>query len=370
MWVVVLTALSWVVGWYHGKNAPSEIDTTEVAITEAVTYVSGGCFWCTESDYEKIDGVIDAVSGYMGGDLDSPSYKQVAGGIGGHRETVKVTYNPERVSYRRLALELFRETDPTDAGGSFYDRGHQYTSALYYKTNEEREIAEGVVALIEERGMFSKPIATAIEEVGTFWIAEDYHQDYYKKSLSPYKRYRKASGRDAFIQSIWGSGEYDDIFDDPSKSSVSKWDTYVKPSDSILKKTLTSIQYKITQKDGTERPFDNEYWDNHEDGIYVDVVSGEPLFSSTEKFDSGTGWPSFLRPIDYDFVTEHDDFKLIRRRTEIRSKYADSHIGHILLDGPVSNDKIRYCMNSAALRFVPVDDLEKEGLGEYMHFFN
>ena len=148
------------------------------------------------------------------------------------------------------------------------------------------------------------------------------------------------------------------------------FENFQKPNDEVLKETLTSLQYHVTQKEGTETSFQNEYWDNHEEGIYVDVVSGEPLFSSTDKFDSGTGWPSFLKPLDYDFVTEHKDFKLIIPRTEIRSKYADSHLGHIILDGPIENDKIRYCMNSASLRFVPKAELEYEGLGEYLSLFN
>jgi len=149
-----------------------------------------------------------------------------------------------------------------------------------------------------------------------------------------------------------------------------EWIDYEKPDDQALLETLTALQYKVTQKEGTERPFQNEYYDNHAEGIYVDVVSGEPLFSSTEKFDSGTGWPSFLKPIEYGFVTEHDDYKLIYRRTEIRSRFADSHLGHILLDGPVSNDKVRYCMNSAALRFVPKEELDSQGLGDYIYLFS
>lgn len=367
--IVVILVSIWVLGWYQGKTAPSLPDTVTTIEGEKVAYFAGGCFWCTESDYEKILGVKDVVSGYMGGNVDNPSYKQVSGGGTGHREAVKVVYDPNRVTYRQLAYELLRETDPTDSGGSFYDRGHQYTSAIYFETDEEKQIAEEVIKKIEEEKVFDKPITTSVELAGVFWLAEDYHQNYHKKNPLQYKYYRNGSGRDDFIESVWGSRMYEDFFKDLQKKSASRWENFQKPDDETLKKTLTPIQYKITQKDGTERSFQNEYWDNHEEGIYVDVVSGEPLFSSTDKFDSGTGWPSFLKPIDYDFVTEHDDYKLFVKRTEIRSKYADSHLGHIILDGPIENDKIRYCMNSASLRFVPKEELESLGLGEYLDLF-
>ena len=357
---VLFIVTAWTYRWYMGKTAPSMPDDAVINKDEKVAYVAGGCFWCTESDYEKIIGVKDVISGYMGGHIDNPSYNQVAGGESGHREVVKIVYDPNKMSYRRIALELLRETDPTDAGGSFYDRGHQYTSAIYYQTEEEKKIAEEIIRAVEERGVFDKPIATSIEAAGTFWVAEEYHQDYYKKNPVQYNYYRKGSGRDAFIES--------DLFEE-QETTMSKWKQYQKPDEEALRKMLSPLQYKITQQEGTERAFDNEYWDNHEEGIYVDIISGEPLFSSTDKFDSGTGWPSFLRPLDKSFVTEHQDYKLIVPRTEIRSRYADSHLGHIILDGPEDNDKIRYCMNSAALRFVPKEELEQEGLGEYLDLF-
>jgi len=367
--IVVVFSLSWISNWYDGKVSPSIEDVSSGNVDIAVAYVAGGCFWCTESDFEKLEGVSKAVSGYMGGEVENPSYNMVVQGNTGHREMVKVYYDPNIITYRRLVLELLRETDPTDPGGSFYDRGYQYTSAIYYLTESERQIAEDVIAEVESRNIFDKPIVTAVEPAGIFWIAEDYHQDFSKDSTIRYNVYRKGSGRDAFIRSIWGSGEYDDLFEDTDLDYDNKWANYQKPEDDKLKEILTPLQYKITQKEGTEKPFDNEYWNNHDEGIYVDIVSGEPLFSSTDKFDSGTGWPSFLKPININFVTEHDDYKLIVKRTEIRSKYADSHLGHIILDGPESNDYIRYCMNSAALKFIPKDELENEGLEEYLYLF-
>jgi peptide methionine sulfoxide reductase msrA/msrB len=352
-----------------GKTAPSGLDSAETEAGEAIAYFAGGCFWCVESDYEKLPEVKDVISGYMGGDIENPSYNQVSSGGTKHREAVKVVYDPTKTNYRELVLHLLRHTDPTDAGGSFFDRGRQYTSAIYYQTEEERLIAEEVIKELEERGVFEGPIATAIEPAGTFWVAEKYHQDYYKKNKIRYKYYRDGSGRDRFIDSVWGDGAHDDLFKD-NIEAASSWYDFKNPTDEELKNTLTPIQYKVTQKEGTETPFENEYWNNHEEGIYVDIVSGEPLFSSTDKFDSGTGWPSFLKPIDKDFVTEKQDYKLIIPRTEIRSKYADSHLGHIILDGPVENDKIRYCMNSAALRFVTKEKMTEEGYEEFLYLFN
>ena len=396
--LIIIVALTfagmWVYSWYLGKVAPSVADSVETHVStvevsdtvgavqqedvvesiQAVAYFAGGCFWCTESDYEKVPGVIEAVSGYMGGTIDGPSYSQVVQGNTGHREIVKVVYDPQTVGYRRLVLELFRETDPTDAGGTFYDRGYQYTSAIYYQNDTEKQIAEAVIQELEKRNIFEKQIVTSIESVSTFWVAEKYHQDYYKKNPVQYKYYRKGSGRDAFIESVWGDGKNNDLFEttqmeEETAENNSPWNMFVKQSDEYLKETLTPLQYKVTQQEGTEKPFQNEYWDNHEEGIYVDIISGEPLFSSTDKFDSGTGWPSFLKPISKDLVTEHPDNILWYQRIEIRSTIADSHLGHIILDGPVTNDLIRYCMNSAALLFVSKDALEEEGYGAYLYLF-
>jgi peptide methionine sulfoxide reductase msrA/msrB len=352
--IILIVAGFFGYNWYKGKTSPSVADKGAIEAGEGIAYFAGGCFWCVESDYEKLPEVKDVVSGYMGGTIDNPSYNQVSSGNTGHREAVKVVYDPSKTTYRDLVLHLLKHTDPTDAGGSFYDRGEQYASAVYYQNDEEKLIAENVIKEVNESNVFDKPIVTSIEPAGTFWLAEKYHQDYYKKNSLRYNYYRKGSGRDAFIESVW-------------EDSI--WKNFQKPSDEELKETLTPLQYKVTQKEGTERAFNNEYFDNHEDGIYVDVVSGEPLFSSTDKFDSGTGWPSFLKPIDKDFVTEHSDYKLIIKRTEIRSKYADSHLGHIILDGPESNNKIRYCMNSAAMRFVPRESMETEGYADFLYLF-
>lgn len=344
----------------------------EIRIGESRTAIlAGGCFWCVESDLEKLEGVIDVVSGYSGGEGIDPTYDDYA--EKGHREVVEVTYDALQLSYAKLIEYFIKHIDPTDSGGSFHDRGAQYSPAIYYKNDEEKNTAEEIIASINALSVYEKPLALALLPEVTFYPAEEYHQDYYKKNTLKYGFYRTASGRDAFVERAWGkdASRFTIVKNDMTgTTSPSAWETFTKPEVSELKSSLTDIQYKVTQKDGTEAPFKNEYWDNEEEGIYVDVVSGEPLYSSKDKYDSGTGWPSFVRPIDDSFIVKKDDSSFFTTRTEVRSRYADSHLGHVFPDGPSDRGGLRYCMNSAALRFVPLRDMEKEGYGDYISLFN
>lgn len=351
-------------------NADEKMPVSSKQGRTEIATLAGGCFWCTESDLEKLDGVIDVVSGYSGGKLKQPTYKQVASGKTEHIEVIQVTYDPDVVSYEAVLDQLFRHMDPTDALGSFVDRGPQYRPAIFYHNEQQKQIATQFMAQVDELGIYQKPLNTELIKFEKFWPAENYHQDYAKNNKIRYNYYRYASGRDAYLDQIFG----DDRESNPvtlrqmiEQSKGAK--RYLKPSQDKIKASLNELQYYVTQEDGTERPFDNEYWDNKKAGIYVDVVTGEPLFSSTDKYRSGTGWPSFTQPISDAFVITTTDYKLIYPRTEVRSKFGDSHLGHVFKDGPEPTG-LRYCMNSAAMRFVAKEDMKKEGYAEYLYLFD
>lgn len=311
--------------------------------TKLATF-AGGCFWCTEAEFDSREGVVSAVSGYTGGSVERPTYKQVCAGTTGHVEAVQVRYDPSKVSYEDLLEIYWMHVDPTDAGGQFADRGPQYRSVIFHHDEEQRRAAERSKAALEASGIFDRPIVTEIRPATTFYPAEEYHQDYHRTCSINYKLYRAGSGRDGFVKDVWKNG--------------------AKPPRTML----SPMQYEVTQRCGTEPPFMNAYWNEHREGIYVDVVTGEPLFSSTDKFDSGSGWPSFTRPIGDGSVVERSDRSHGMTRVEVRSAGGDSHLGHVFPDGPKPTG-LRYCINSAALRFVPKEDLEKEGYGRYRKLF-
>ncbi|UOQ85824.1 peptide-methionine (R)-S-oxide reductase MsrB [Gracilibacillus salinarum] len=308
---------------------------------------AGGCFWCMVQPFDEQPGILQVVSGYTGGDKPNPTYEEVCTNTTGHREAVEITYDPNIYSYQKL-LELFwQQIDPTDPGGQFNDRGESYKTAIYYTNEKQKELAEQSKQALEASGKFNQPIVTDILPAKPFYPAEEKHQDYYKKQNFHYQLYKKGSGRADFIKKHWGKH-------------------YSKDE---LKKILSPVQYHVTQENGTERPFQNEYWNNEQEGLYVDVVSGEPLFSSKDQYDAGCGWPSFTKPLNRHSINENMDTSHGMRRIEVRSDHADSHLGHVFDDGPMDKGGMRYCINSAALRFIPKDQLKNEGLEEFLPLF-
>lgn len=307
---------------------------------------AGGCFWCMVAPFRGLPGVLKVVSGYIGGNTRNSTYEEVCRKDTGHYEAVQITFEPDVLSYKTLLDVFWRQIDPADPGGQFFDRGPSYRTAIFYHSDEQKLLAEASRQALEASGRFGAPVVTSILPAGEFWPAEDYHQDFHKKNPAHYRRYRQGSGREQFMRENWS------VNIDPA----------------ILKKNLTPLEYHVTRENGTEAPFQNKYWNETREGIYVDLITGQPLFTSRDKFDAGCGWPNFTRPLQNDLIEERADRSHGMLRTEVRSKLSDSHLGHVFDDGPEPTGR-RYCINSAALRFIPLEEMEQKGYGRFLGLF-
>ena len=307
-------------------------------------WLAGGCFWGIEEYFSRIEGVYDVTSGYANGKTEDPSYQEVIRGSG-HAETVHILYDPKILDLDTLLDYYFRVIEPTVLNRQGNDVGEQYRTGIYYKNESDLAVIQEVIKREQEN--YEEPIVTEVLPLDNFYLAEEYHQDYLKKNPNGY------------CHVDFG------VLDEGPEIRVNPAN-YSKPSDEVLKATLTDAQYRVTQLNETERAFTNEYFDNHDPGLYVDVATGEPLFTSTDKYDSGCGWPSFVAPIDPDVIVEKTDESFGMVRTEVRSRVGDSHLGHVFNDGPPDRGGLRYCINSASIKFIPLEEMEDAGYGKFI----
>ena len=331
-------------------------------------YLAGGCFWGVEQYFALVPGVLDAVSGYSQGTVENPSYQEVCTGQTGHTETVQVVYDSSVVSLNHLLNLYFDIIDPYSINKQGNDRGPQYRTGIYYTNEADGQIAQSFIA--EKQAATDRKIVVELEPVKNFFPAEEYHQDYLEKNPFGYchisrDKFRKAA-TSVDTSLIPNLGETVKPEDEVSQLPSLEQERYPRPSNEVLQERLSPLQYDVAVKAATERPFFNEFWDNHEAGLYVDIATGEPLFLSTDKFDSGCGWPSFTKPIATELVTELVDTSHGMVRTEVRSRSGDIHLGHVFDDGPLATGGLRYCINSASLRFVPKNEMEAAGYGDLL----
>lgn len=367
--VTIILALALFTGCGRSQSAPAVKTVSDEKLVNRTVqpqldtkhreiWLAGGCFWGLEAYMDKLEGVVHVDVGYANGNTENPTYEQVCSGKTGHAEAVYMQYDPEKIDLATVITYFLKVVNPTTLNRQGNDRGIQYRSGIYYKDAADRQVIEQVIA--GEQKKYSAKIVTEVMALSNYYLAEEYHQKYLAKNPSGYCHINLSS-LDKDPRAKTNTPKTNKIKTENSGVKA----PYSRPDEEELRKKLTAMQYYVTQNDGTEKPFLNEYWNNHQDGIYVDVASGEPVFSSRDKYDSGTGWPSFTKPVVAEALVRKVDKGLYgRERVEVRSRYGDSHLGHVFEDGPRDKGGLRYCVNSAAFRFIPLDKMVEEGYGD------
>lgn len=329
-----------------GLFTKSHSQSTQKKVEAKTIYFAGGCFWGTEHFFKQIHGVVATEVGYANGSIENPTYELVCAHNTGYAETVKVDYDPQTVPLEQLIDLYFETIDPTSLNKQGHDEGTQYRTGIYYTDSTSAAVAQK--KLKDLAAKYNSPIVVECCPLENFYNAEDYHQDYLDKNPTGYCHLSPA------------------LFKRAKEANRPSEKAYSRPDDATLKAQLSETQYNVTQKNATERPFENEYYDEFREGIYVDITTGEPLFISTDKFDSGCGWPAFSKPIDEQLLVKKEDLSHGMKRTEVRSKTGNSHLGHVFHDGPAEKGGLRYCINSASLRFIPKDKMKAEGYEAFL----
>ena len=342
--LTLITGLIFLISWKQNKPSTEKTMIVDPRAPSAEIYFAGGCFWGTEHFFKQVRGVTATEVGYANGNIKNPDYKTVSSDATGFAETVKVIYNPDIINLDLLIELYFKTIDPTSMNQQGNDMGTRYRTGIYYSGKNDLSTIWSEVDKLSKA--YKKPVVVEVKPLKNFYKAEDYHQDYLGKNPGGYCHIEPG------------------LFEMARKANPPH--TYQKPDDKTLRKKLTKQQYEVTQQNATERPFENQYYNEFREGIYVDITTGEPLFVSTDKYESGCGWPSFSRPISEALVQEKTDNSHGMQRTEVRSKTGNAHLGHVFNDGPQDKGGLRYCINSASLKFIPKNEMEKQGYGKYL----
>ena len=364
LFIGIIIMLNYIIANNYKKERKMGKEENIKNVNDSEIYLAGGCFWGVEGYFSKLEGVKNVTVGYANGNTENTNYYSI--NKTKHAETVHITYDRSKITLTELLLHYFRIIDPTSINKQGNDVGEQYRTGIYYEDENEKNIIEKVIELKKKK--YNKPIVIEVEKVKNYILAEEYHQNYLEKNPNGYCHINLELSNNKLSDEE--KKDFEEIINEEKQEELkrrekNKEKEYIKPSEEEIKNKLSELEYNVTQKAQTEKPYSSKYDKFDEKGIYVDIVTGEPLFSSRDKFDAGCGWPSFTKPIDEN-INYLKDFSHGMIRTEVKSKSGNSHLGHVFDDGPKEKGGNRYCINGASLRFIPLDKMEKEGYGKYI----